>query len=759
MPSPHNDDKTVVAIVGGGCAGMAAAWQLAKLPGYEIHVYERGVRLGGKGASTRADDGRILEHGLHVWMGFYDNAFRMMRECYDEVRKHGWGPDHPSCRLPHGSLDDAFMPEPHIGAAGTDRRGEWEMWSGHFAPTEGRPGDPLDADTNPFTLASYLTRCVALLKTLMVSTAGPARDGQPGRPRPDGRSTIDEEVELDFGFSALLSPRVLIERMVQATRDGVLITAAGLLQIVTIFETWLRGQNFAPQVADTALEFFEAIASQVRKQLRDFVEIDEHLRRKTEIIDIVITIVVGLYRDKVLFGKEGLDALNGMDYRDWLRKHGATHTAVESRFITGIYDLLFAYRRGDRKRPALAAGVALRGALRMFFTYRGSLFWRMRSGMGEAVFAPLYRTLSAPPGADAPGAGRASPVSFHFGHALDKAEFSFPSKHERRVSALVFRTVALDDGEPALDDFGCWSKTADPWAGGRGTGEKRLTHRMTRDGPPAGEQFDAVIFAIGIADFKTVFERSGAACEDGGEISTAFFSHMPPEWKWMCDKVETVATQSAQVWLPKSLSELGWQRGSGIFTALPPPFDTWADMTAMLPSEHKWRETMKRPAGDARAAAARSLSYFCGALPEAVVDEARRKLHSRGRSAPGTSRPGALEAALKPGVEADLGALLAAGMRPFWPDAARGAVATASRHVRVNATGSDRYTLSLPKSIRYRISPLARPVLNMTIAGDWTACGLDAGCIEAAVMSGMLAAHAITGGTPSLDSITGYHHP
>ena len=29
----------------------------------------------------------------------------------------------------------------------------------------------------------------------------------------------------------------------------------------------------------------------------------------------------------------------------------------------------------------------------------------------------------------------------------------------------------------------------------------------------------------------------------------------------------------------------------------------------------------------------------------------------------------------------------------------------------------------------------------MTVAGDWTACGLDAGCVEAAVMSGMLAAH------------------
>jgi hypothetical protein len=46
----------------------------------------------------------------------------------------------------------------------------------------------------------------------------------------------------------------------------------------------------------------------------------------------------------------------------------------------------------------------------------------------------------------------------------------------------------------------------------------------------------------------------------------------------------------------------------------------------------------------------------------------------------------------------------------------------------------------------------------MAIAGDWTAAGLDAGCIETAVMSGMLAAFAITG-QPTLESIVGYDHP
>jgi len=49
--------------------------------------------------------------------------------------------------------------------------------------------------------------------------------------------------------------------------------------------------------------------------------------------------------------------------------------------------------------------------------------------------------------------------------------------------------------------------------------------------------------------------------------------------------------------------------------------------------------------------------------------------------------------------------------------------------------------------------------VNLTVAGDWTACGLDAGCVEAAVMSGMLAAVAITGDEKALEAIIGYDHP
>lgn len=83
--------KKKIAILGGGIGGLAAAFGLTEFPDwqnqYEITIYQLGWRLGGKAASGRNAHAhqRIEEHGLHVWMGFYENAFRMMRTCYAEL--------------------------------------------------------------------------------------------------------------------------------------------------------------------------------------------------------------------------------------------------------------------------------------------------------------------------------------------------------------------------------------------------------------------------------------------------------------------------------------------------------------------------------------------------------------------------------------------------------------------------------------------------------------------------------------------------
>jgi predicted NAD/FAD-dependent oxidoreductase len=81
-----------------------------------------------------------------------------------------------------------------------------------------------------------------------------------------------------------------------------------------------------------------------------------------------------------------------------------------------------------------------------------------------------------------------------------------------------------------------------------------------------------------------------------------------------------------------------------------------------------------------------------------------------------------------------------------------------SQYWTANVSPSERYVLSLPGTQKYRISPLDNTYDNLTIAGDWTMCGLDAGCVEAAVISGRLAAHAISS-SPALEDIVAYDHP
>src|SRR6185369_13408494 len=108
-----------VAIIGGGCAGVSAAFELTRPEHrgkYHVTLYQLGWRLGGKGASGRGVGGRIEEHGFHVWMGFYENAFRLLRECYAEL-----GRDRATTRI--ADWQDAFKPTAKVGLADRSRDG------------------------------------------------------------------------------------------------------------------------------------------------------------------------------------------------------------------------------------------------------------------------------------------------------------------------------------------------------------------------------------------------------------------------------------------------------------------------------------------------------------------------------------------------------------------------------------------------------------------------------------------------------------
>ena len=75
----------------------------------------------------------------------------------------------------------------------------------------------------------------------------------------------------------------------------------------------------------------------------------------------------------------------------------------------------------------------------------------------------------------------------------------------------------------------------------------------------------------------------------------------------------------------------------------------------------------------------------------------------------------------------------------------RGPARFSTQYWRANVNPSDRYVIHTPGSYRSRISPFDMTYDNLTIAGDWTDSGFHSGCVEGAVMSGLLAAHALCG--------------
>jgi hypothetical protein len=68
-----------------------------------------------------------------------------------------------------------------------------------------------------------------------------------------------------------------------------------------------------------------------------------------------------------------------------------------------------------------------------------------------------------------------------------------------------------------------------------------------------------------------------------------------------------------------------------------------------------------------------------------------------------------------------------------------------AQYWRANVSGSERYVLTPAGSVAARLPADGSGVSNLVLAGDWTSNGIDGGCVEAAMTSGMQAARHLTG--------------
>lgn len=683
-----------VAIIGGGCAAMSAAHALTQPEQngrFDVTVYQQGWRLGGKGASGRGPNGRIEEHGLHIWMGFYENAFRLMRAAYGEA-----GRDPAKC--PIADWRQAFFPASRIGLASNAKAPEWGIWSTVFPPLDGEPGDPLENDlANPFTIPGYLARSASMLRTLFELAYR-------------GSTPLPADSNGAFTLGDILTDARALSRVAQ----GAIESVAGLVENQVLTLARVMGLEGAAAQAPLIADLGRALSTGL-DLLRPTAANDPVRQHAGEVLEAIVAVVTGLFRAGVVIDPRGLDALDEMDFIDWLRLNGLSDRAAKSPFLLGLYSLMFAFEGGDPTKPRAAAGQALRGILRMFFTYRGSLFWKMTAGMGDVIFAPLYEVLAK------------RGVNFEFFHRLKNVQLDASGKHAAGLEFLVQADVVNGKYRPLVDIHGLPSWPADPdWTqlvGGEVAGREFESHwdesHVRTKTLAVGRDFDFVVVAVGGGAVPYV-------CSELVERN--------PRWQTMAANIGTVATQALQLWMPTTVDELGFEHGSLTLTAFEYPFDTWSDMTHLLSAED-WP----------KAAGMRSVAYFCNVLDEREVAScAPRDAHFQDR--------------VQARVRANAQSFITEQLPNLWPNWRANAKSLEGQFYVGNVNPSDRYVQCLPGSIKYRISPLDRTFDNLTIAGDWTSCGMSFGCVESAVISGQLASHALSG-LPKLTSIVGYDHP
>jgi uncharacterized protein with NAD-binding domain and iron-sulfur cluster len=731
MVEPVRREKIV--ILGGGASAMTAAYYLSQ-PGWQerfesITVFQQGWRLGGKGASgRRGKEARIEEHGLHLWFGFYENAFRLMQASYAELNRPAGSPLR--------TWNDAFKKCSFVVLEELLDSG-WKHWPIEY-PEDRRVPGVADNQDESLTAWLYMMRALALAHRLTAHLYGGAASSR--------LAGISESPK-----GRLLSPlrRALRRVMAFFARTFRGIEVDSLIAALELAES-MDSDAFRHQEHERSglLGHIETFQRRLHGDLEKRIVRDDSARRLLYLIELLLAIVRGSVKDGLLTHKAGFSAIDDQELTTWLKLHGASEEAATCAFVRSLYDAVFAYSGGDPARPSIAAGQAIRVALRMFMGYKGALMWKMQAGMGDVVFAPLYEVL------------KRRGVQFRFFHRVTSLHLD---GDRRLIDAIdVLQQAELKDRareyQPLFDVDGlpCWP--SEPLADQLSDRDREnLLAGFERDGQryaydlesfwtrwpdgrnvvlKRGQDFDRIVFGISLGSVPYV---------------CAELVKSNPKWGLMTDKVETIQTQAFQLWLLENAAGLGWTLPQVNLCGYVEPFDTWADMRQLLVREH-WPPELN----------VKAIAYFCNAMP----------------TPPGLPPTDDLD---RPQRETDVAkanalAFLRQHVGTLWPRAIdtqtgefrwdlladpanrKGQARFDSQFWRANVDPSERYVLSVPGSNQYRLKPNDTGFDNLYICGDWVDSGLNFGCVEAAVMSGMEASNAIWE-TPKLSEISGYGHP
>ena len=704
---------TKIAILGGGIAGLTAAFHLSRTQAlrdrFDVTVYQIGWRLGGKIASGRDPARRNLEHGLHVWFGCYDNAFAMLQDAYAK---------RPAAAL-FKTWTDAVKPQPFtpIGMKVDDT---WSYWPITWPSNRRVPGH----GGLQFTLWAMITRMVDMLRQTLEDLA--LDFPLPAHPQTDTAPNLLDNV---FDLAAALMP--------VNTPGGALanfLATAGdrsFLDVVKATQLWADALNAdsAPNEAGHRDAILDLL-----KLLNDSFKTGPALKSKAgtavsvvrDLLDIGQAFIRGLTRD-ILEPDQPFEALDrqGLEFRDWLVKHGADRGIVaNSSIIRALYDTAFQYIEGDQTKPSYAAGTAAGVLTRLIATYKGDMLWEIQAGMGEAVIAPIYEVLLD------------RGVQFRFFRKVRRLELSGDKKLIDKIHLDRQADVKGDaQYRPTFNVGGltCWGSTPD-W-NQLVNGQQLATDGVdfeshwdsTRTGQEVlarGADFDAVVLAISMGAYQPHAEPR--MCDELIAASSKFANFV---------NIPIVPTMSLQLWCDVTTAVLGWDMRKPAAVAGPGPLSVWADMSQVLAFEPTTSGSKPK-----------SLHYLCGTYASSLFKEPSTKA-----GVPAQATAEVREQVVKWLQESSLAAWdVACDGKSFrWemlaaPSSLTGAARLDAQYMRANIHPGECCVGSPAGTTEFRLGPTDHGFDNLFLAGEAARSGCNTSSVEGAVMTGMAAALAIS---------------
>ena len=535
--------KTRVAILGGGLSGLVTAFNLSapeQNQQYDITIYQLGWRLGGKCATGRNPDvnQRIQEHGLHVFMGQYDNAFAMVQGLYSEAAK----PPFPDWRAGYTQVPAMSLME--------EVDGQWIPWVIEAPVFPGTPG----IDPPP----SLFTRMVQFLAWILGQLEGPqAAHFQPGA----GEDKPWWQRLVDWLLSLLGSA---VEHV-----------ALALLREAMALINALDPDPITHSAADhnKLADLLHRIRAAIASAIGHLVAGNTVLRRLWIMFDLGLSSLIGGLRDGLLLDpNKNLDRVNRLDYKQWLAAHGADQLTCNSALVRALYDLIFAYPEGDWQGPGNCEAGTLFLSLMNTATYQGSIIWKFNTATGDLVVEPMYQVL------------KARGVKFEFFHRVDEL---VPNGDGTAIDAVTIgRQVALEQGSynplyPLTSGQQVWPDR--PLYDQIVDGDKLRTSGADLESkwttwpdalPPlrlkAGQDYDLLVLAIPPGAHRDI---------------CAHLIQQKPAWRQYIDRIQTVATQSLQTWTTCDEADLGWTDPAMIGGFDRSNLNSWADISEVLATE------------------------------------------------------------------------------------------------------------------------------------------------------------------------------